>query len=66
MKTIVVSLQVKIQIPHLGDESLQIFRVDKLSEKLKWVRRENRDMEDKIQQLESAVEIMKAGAIQGQ
>jgi len=33
---------------------------------LERVRRENREMEDKIQQLESAVEIMKAGAIQGQ
>ena len=64
--TVKLREKVKIQIPHLGDESLQIFRVDKLSEKLKWVRRENREMEDKIQQLESAVEIMKAGAIQGQ
>ena len=33
---------------------------------LERVRRENREMEDKIQRLESAVETMKAGAIQGQ
>ena len=33
---------------------------------LERVRRENKEMEDKIQQLESAVEILKAGAVQGQ
>ena len=33
---------------------------------LERVRRENREMEDKIQQLERAMEIMKGGVVQGQ